>query len=241
MISIFAAEVLKLRRSLVLLVGATPPVMVFALAVMVRVTGNAPEEWSLQIAAGAAVWAYFLLPMTAIGVTALLAQLEHTPGTWSHTLALPVAKWKIFLAKAVTAQILMLIISVLVALASIGGGLAGGWISPDHAAQGDIDLLLSGRLYGLMFLASFLVTAIQWTLAMRFASFAVPVSLGIAGTFVAVAATSARSGLYFPWLMPVNVLASDAERAALAITLGTTGGLILYAAAIIWLSRRDWL
>lgn len=236
-----AAELLKLRRSLVLLVAATPPLMVLALGIMMRVTGNAPDDWFIQISSSAAIWGFFLLPMTAIGVTALLAQLEHGPGTWSHTLALPVPKWQVFLAKAVLAQILMLVIGALVALAGLASGVVGSLLAPEHAISGDLDWVLVLRLYGLMFLASGLVTAIQWTLAMRFRSFTVPVSIGIGGTFVAVAATSARSGLYFPWLMPVNVLASDPERAAIAVTLGTVGGLVLYASAIVWLSRRDWL
>jgi lantibiotic transport system permease protein len=67
-----------------------------------------------------------------------------------------------------------------------------------------------------------------------------PVSVGIGGTFVAVAATSSQWGLVFPWLMPVNVLASEPDRALLAIAIGGIGGLVALTAMIIWLSRRDW-
>ena len=240
MISVFVAEALKLRRSLVLLVAATGPVMVFALGVMMQVTGNGPEDWTMHTMSSAAIWAFFLLPMTAVGATALLAQLEHAPGTWSHSLALPIPKWQVFFAKAVLALLLMAVISALVALAALAAGFVGSALAPDHAIAGSYDAALAFRLYGLMYLAGFLVTAIQWTLAMRFSAFAVPVSIGIGGTFVAVAATSAKSGIYFPWLMPLNVLAQDPARIQIAVGLGLAGGLAIFAGAIFWLARRDW-
>ena len=89
-------------------------------------------------------------------------------------------------------------------------------------------------------IAALCVTALQWLIATRFRSFAVAVSVGIGGTFVAVAATSSKWGLYFPWLMPVNILASEPERADLAMAYGLTGGILIYGLGILWLARRDW-
>lgn len=240
MIRVLMAETLKLRRSLVLLVAATPPVMVLALGILIVMSGEGPGEWQMHTMAGAAIWAFFLLPMSAIGLTALLAQLEHGPGTWAHTLGLPVPRWQIFAAKAGVALGLMAIVSLLVATASWAAAEIGQRLSPDTEIAGVFDPAFAAGLYGRMFLAGLLVMAIQWTLSMRFRSFAVPVSAGIGGTFVAVAATSADKGIYFPWLMPVNVLASDPERANFVIAVGAVGGLIVFAAAIAWLSRKDW-
>ena len=240
MIHVLIAEATKLRRSLVLLVAATPPVMVFALGVLVVASGNAPEDWMIHTMAGSAIWAYFLLPMSVIGLTALIAQLEHGPNTWSHTLALPVPRWQVFLAKALVSVGLMAVVSAAVALAGWTSALVGLQLGDEVGMTGRYDPMLALRLYGSMFVAGLLVMAIQWTLAMRFRSFAAPVSVGIGGTFVAVAATSAEKGLYFPWLMPVNVLASESSRGDLAIAMGGVGGVIVFAVAIVWLSRRDW-
>ncbi|WP_291845308.1 ABC transporter permease [Maricaulis sp.] len=240
MINVLIAEATKLRRSLVLLVAATPPVMVFALGALVVASGNAPEDWRVHTVAGAAIWAFFLLPMSVIGLTALIAQLEHGPNTWSHTLALPVPRWQVFLAKALVSLGLMAVVSAAVALASWTSALVGLQLGSEVEMAGQYDAMLALRLYGWMFVAGLLVMAIQWTLAMRFRSFAAPVSVGIGGTFVAVAATSAEKGLYFPWLMPVNVLASEGSRGDLAIAMGGIGGVIVFALAILWLSRRDW-
>lgn len=239
MIAVLHAELIKLRRSLVLLVALTPPLMVFLLAVLTVSTGRA-STWPLYVAGSMAIWAFFLFPMSVIGITALMAHIEYQPGTWSHTLALPVPRWQIFATKAGIALGLCLMVSLLVGISAVVGGSLGGLISPKDALTGEIPWLILFRNYGLMFLAGGLLMAIQWTAAMQFSSFAAPVSLGIGGTFVAVSATSTKYGIFFPWLMPVNVMASDPARAQFAITLGATSGIIVFLIAIYWLSRRDW-
>jgi ABC-2 type transport system permease protein len=62
---------------------------------------------------------------------------------------------------------------------------------------------------------------------------------GIAGTFVALVAVGARQGLYFPWLMAVNVMASDPARHAMALVLGGGGGLAMLTVMCVVLARRD--
>lgn len=240
MIGVLVADLIKLRGSLVLLVMAVPPVMMTVLGVLVIISGNSAGDWPRTALSGTAIWAYFLLPMTATGLTALLAQLEHSTGVWSHILATGTPRWQIFLSKGLIAFALMGATSLLVGLAIFTSGHVGGLVLPAEALEG---IPPYGQIVSIlmkMWVASLLVTAFQLAIALRFSSFALPVSVGIGGTFVAVAATSSQWGLVFPWLMPVNVLASEPDRAALAIAIGGIGGLAALAAMIIWLSRRDW-
>ncbi|WP_420431855.1 ABC transporter permease [Hyphobacterium sp.] len=240
MIGVLRSDFLKLRRSLVLLIVAVSPVMIFLLGVLVMISGNASGEWTTTALSGMAVWAYFLLPMTATGLTALIAQLEHGTNTWSHILTTGVPRWQVFASKALLTIALMAFVSALVWAAIFAAGHLGGALAPANALAGAPPYFAGARLLALMWLASFLVTAIQLAIALRFASFALPVSVGIGGTFVAVAATASRWGLVFPWLLPVNVLATDAARSELAIAIGAIGGLTAFAAMILWLSRKDW-
>jgi ABC-2 type transport system permease protein len=90
-----------------------------------------------------------------------------------------------------------------------------------------------------MFMGSILLIAIQLWAALRFRSFVPPLVLGISGTFVAVAATSAKEGPYFPWLIPTNALASDPARANLAIQIGLYGGLVLLGLMVVRMSRVE--
>ena len=234
------AEWLKLRRSLIWLLILSVPLMVFLLGVAVIATGNSTDQWDMLAMSGAAIWSFFLLPMTATALTALIAQLEHGSRGWSFMLALPHRKMAIFTAKALIVLAVMALISALVAVANIASGIVAGWIAPDQAMQGELPLALLAGIMSKMWLTGLLVVAVQFAVAMRYASFAVPVVVGIAGTFVAVVATSARQGLYFPWLMATNILNTDPARADQALLMGSLGGLIIFATAIIWLSRRDW-
>ncbi|EHN71793.1 hypothetical protein SMCF_8818 [Streptomyces coelicoflavus ZG0656] len=77
-----------------------------------------------------------------------------------------------------------------------------------------------------------------WT-AIRFASFVPGLALGIGGTFFAVVATSARQGVFMPWQMPVNILATEAWRVQTALTLGGGLGPVVLAAAVLHLARRE--
>ena len=229
MIRTIGCEILKLRRSLVLLVAATPAVMVYLLGVLAMTSGQGAGEWTVLVMAGSAIWAYFLLPMTTIGLAALMAQTEHGPGTWSWSLALPVPRWQIFTAKILVLLGMMAIVSWTALL-----------IDPELVIAGAPDWALAFRLHGQMWIAGICVAAVQWGIAHRFRSFAAPVAIGIGGTFVAVAATSSEYGIFFPWLMPVNMLATDPERAQIALALGGGGGTLLFVLLVIWLSRRDW-
>jgi len=240
MINVMRAEALKLRRSLVVFVLAVPPVMIFALGVLVQISGNGPGEWPIQAIATSAIWSYFLLPMTATGMTALLAQLEHSTGMWSHILALPKAKWQIIAGKCLMAIFLMAVASFLVWGAVFAAGFTANLINPEHVLAGQPPYWDLAKVMGKMFIASLLLIAVQLGVALRYASFALPVSVGVGGTFVAVAATSSEYGIYFPWLLPVNMLASEGARADLALTIGGVGGVALMIALTLWLAKRDW-
>lgn len=239
-VRLLQAEWLKLRRSLIWLLILAVPLMVFLLGVAIIATGNSTDQWNMLAMSGAAIWSFFLLPMTATALTALIAQLEHGSRGWSFMLALPHRKVSVFTAKALIVMAVMALISAFVAFANIASGMVAGWIAPDQALQGPLPIMLLAELMSKMWLSGLLVVAIQFAVAMRYRSFAVPVVVGIAGTFVAVVATSAQQGLYFPWLMATNILNSDAGKADQALMIGSVGGLLLFALSILWLSRRDW-
>lgn len=240
MIGVMRAEALKLRRSLAIIVMGVAPVMTFILTVLIQLSGESPGLWEFQAMATAGIWAYFLLPMTATGMTALLAQMEHGPGTWAQILATPVPKWQVFTGKVVMALALMAVVTAFIYVSIFASGFTAGAINPAEALEGTPPWWESAKLLGKMYLASCLLIAVQLGVALRFNSFALPVSVGIGGTFVAVAATSSKYGIYFPWLLPVNMLASEPERAEFALMLGGAGGAVLFAAVVIYLSRRDW-
>lgn len=239
-IRMLRAEIDKLKGSLVLLLAAAPPLMMAVMGVAILASGNGPESWVQAGMGGAAVWAYFLMPLTITALTALVAGLEHQSGGWTWTLAQPVPKWLVFAAKGLVCVALTALITVGVAAGIIAGGLVGGAVAPDRALAGQIPIGLLADLLARMLGAGLFMLAIQFTVAHAFRTFAIPIIVGIGGTFVAVVATSSRAGLYFPWLLPVNMLASDQSNAAQALLTGIVGGAIVFTAASLWLAGRDW-
>ncbi|WP_440959553.1 ABC transporter permease [Oceanicaulis sp. LC35] len=234
------AEGMKLNRSLVLLLAAAPPLMLGLMVVAVVLSRDITENWDQLAMSGAAIWAYLLMPLTITALTALMAGIEHGCAGWTWSLAQPVPKVVVFSAKAIVTLSVTALISTGVALGVLGGGHLVQMIDPDLVMEGRPPYALMASLLLKMWFASLLMTAIQFTIAHAASNFATPVIVGIGGVFVSVVATSSRYGIFFPWLLPVNMLASEAGRADQALLTGAAGGAIVFVIACIWLARRDW-
>ena len=61
---------------------------------------------------------------------------------------------------------------------------------------------------------------------------------GVAGTFFALFAASAKAAKFYPWLLPVNVVASP-DRVPVALGLGIGGGLLLAILGGMDFTRRE--
>lgn len=240
MIRVLVAEAAKLRRSLVLLLCAAAPTMVALLcALMFHQKGGSDQPWSSYLLSAAAIWSFFMLPMTVTALTVLVAQLEHGPKFWNHLLALPVPRASFFAAKIVVVLLLVAAMSALLFVLTPALGWIGDAAALGRSLTGDPDLAGFASTLAKMFAGALLLIVLQLWTALRFRSFVPPLVLGIGGTFVAVVATGSDYGPYFPWLIATNALASDPARAQLALGVGSIGGLIAVAAMLVDLSRRE--
>jgi hypothetical protein len=234
-----AVEVCKLRRSLALLLAVVAPLLiaVFVFFNLLRMEKALP--WAMTLQTSAAIWAFFMLPMSVTALTALVAHTEHGPRAWDHLRALPLPRWHLYAAKAVCVLGVVAAMSLLLALFTSLAVETAGWLKPVVAATDTSDLGAYLGLLGRIFLAAWLLVAVQLWIALRYASFVPALAVGIGGTFFAVVATSAKVGAFLPWQIPVNQLASDPARAQLALALGCIGGCIAFVAMLWRLSRRD--
>lgn len=230
-------ELFKLRRSLALLLCVAAPSAVTLLAFLIALDGKKALLWAMYVPGVAAMWAYFMLPMTVTALTLLMAQMEHAPKAWNHLFALPIARWRLFLAKLLTVCGLVTAMSLALLPLLVASGSGARWLRPATGLAGLPDLSEALVLLARIAAGALLMIVIHLWAALRFASFVPPLVLGIGGTFVAVAATTARQGIYFPWLLPVNALSSD-DRAAFALELGIAGGVIACGAMLLDLGRR---
>jgi ABC-2 type transport system permease protein len=237
--TVLGAEARKLHRSLALLLAVAAPLMVGLFTFFSILRRTQPQPWDIWLSQSSAIWAFFMLPMSVTALTALVAHMEHSARAWDHLRALPRARWNIYAAKALCVLVLVAAMSFLSLIISYGAAAAASAIRPGLAPEGDPALATHASTMARIWLASLLLTAIQFWTAIRFQSFVPALSLGIGGTFFSVVATSAKEGIYFPWQMPVNMLATDPERAGTALALGCGLGSLILILAVIHLSARE--
>ena len=234
-----AVEAHKLRRSLALLLAAVAPLLIAFFLFFNLLRMKHPMPWDMALQTSAAIWAFFMLPMSVTALTALVAHTEHGPRAWDHLRALPLPRWHLYAAKALCVLGVVAAMSVLLALLSLLAARLAGWWSPAVAASGAPDLAGFALVLARVFVAAWLLVAVQLWIALRFASFVPALATGIGGTFFAVVATSAKAGMFMPWQLPVNQLAADPSRADITLLLGGLGGAVAFGLMRWRLGRRE--
>ena len=208
MLAVLSVEARKLNRSLAALLAVAAPSLIAVFMFFNMLRGARAQPWAMWLQASTGVWAFFMLPMSVTALTALVAHMEHGPRAWDHLRALPVARWKIYAAKALCVLAVIAAMSVLNLLLTLGAITAAVSVKPALAPTDTLDL-------------------------------AAALALGIGGTFFSVVATSAKQGVFFPWQMPVNMLAQEAWRVNVALSLGAGLGAVVLALAVLHLARRE--
>ena len=239
MLAVLFVEVRKLNRSLALMLALAAPTLIAIFVFFNMLRGDEPQPWALYLQSSTAIWAFFMLPMSVTALTALVAQMEHGPRAWDHLRALPIARWQIYAAKAICVLALVAAMSLLNLGLTWGAVTLASTIKPVLAPTGLFELGAQTALLGKVLLSATLMIAIQFWIALRFASFVPALAVGIGGTFFSVVATSAKQGVFFPWQMPINILAVEAWRANTALALGGGLGLVVLLLAVAHLSRRE--
>ncbi|MGV3577993.1 ABC transporter permease [Brevundimonas sp.] len=239
MIAVLSIELRKLNRSLAAVLAVAAPSLIAIFGFFMVLRGTRAQPWEMWMVSATGIWAYFMLPMSVTALTALVAHMEHGPKSWDHLRSLPLPRWRLYAAKAVMILGVVAVMSVLTLVMVWGAVTLAVAIKPELAPTGPFDLARYATTMGKVFLSAILMISIQLWIALRFASFVPALVVGIGGTFFSVVATSAKQGVFFPWQMPVNMLATEAWRVNTALGLGCGLGLIVLALATARLSRRE--
>ncbi|WP_426041211.1 ABC transporter permease [Brevundimonas sp. TWP2-3-4b1] len=239
MLAVLSVEIRKLNRSLAAVLAVAAPSLIAVFGFFMLLRGKAAQPWEMWMLSSIGIWSYFMLPMSVTALTALVAHMEHGPKSWDHLRSLPLPRWRLYAAKAVMVLAVVAIMSVLTLILTWGAVMLAATIKPDLTPTGPFELGRYAATMGKVFLAAILMVAIQLWTALRFASFVPALVVGIGGTCFSVVATSAKQGVFFPWQMPVNMLATESWRVNTALALGCGLGLVVLALAVAHLSRRE--
>ena len=239
MFPVLRTELTKLHRSLALLLIVAAPGLVAVFMLLNGLRDGMQQPWAYWPQGASAIWAFFMLPMSVTALTALVAHMEHGPKSWDHLRALPVARWKLYAAKAICVVAVVGLMSMASPALTWLAVQAAVAIKPQIEPTGVFELGRYAATLGQMFVAGLLLVAVQLWTALRYASFVPGLVLGIGGTFFSVVATASKQGAFLPWQMPVNVLMGEGWRLQAALGLGGGLGLVALALMVAHLSRRE--
>lgn len=239
MLAVLSVELRKLNRSLAAVLAVAAPSLIAIFGFFMVLRGRGGQPWEMWMVSAIGIWAYFMLPMSVTALTALVAHMEHGPKSWDHLRSLPMPRRRLYAAKAVMVLGVVAVMSLLTLALVWGAVTLAVTIKPELTPTGPFEPARYATTMGQVFLAAILMIAIQLWIALRFTSFVPALVVGIGGTFFSVVATSAKQGVFFPWQMPVNMLATETWRVSTALGLGCGLGLVVLALATAHLSRRE--
>lgn len=244
---VLRAEAVKMRGTLALRLCFIAPVLVVALVVLQLLFSRGGEPMATPLLAwqrfaqGVLVlWAFLMLPLYITLQSALLAGLEHGERQWKHLLALPLPRRAHYLGKGVMLLAMVLLATCVLALAIP----IGGWIlmqanNPLGMSGMPPWMFLLSRSAAILAASSFIISLHLW-IAIRWSSFTVAVATGMTATVAGFLITqSARFGPWYPWSMPMQVLAGQGEKMAFVVTAGLTGGAVCLLLGLLDFGRRE--
>jgi hypothetical protein len=226
-------ELLKLRRSLPLLLMLACPFLVVLLGtgVLLKSGGAAfarPGFWTGFWQSNLALWGYFMLPLYIALNTALLNGNEHRNGAWRMLLTLPVTPRQLFLTKAALAWGCVLGANVALGLLATGAAFLIAALRPTPPGMFAFPMALALAKVALSCLP---VVLIQHAISWRYANFVLPLAVGIGATMGIVQLGSSEYWIWFPWsysLMAANGGAPEARQLALLLAAGLSLALLAW-------------
>lgn len=242
LLKLLALELLKVRRSLALLMMFAIALMVVALNILMLVKQHqlaaiGPAHWLRLWQNSIGLWCYFMMPLYIALITGLLNGQEHRNHTWRLMLTLPVTQLQLFTVKAVLAWLFVcgatLILGAGTALSMLvvgaaGASMEGAFAFPVLAALAKITL---GCLP---------VLVIQHAVSWRFQNIVAPLAVGVVATMGITQVGSSSYWVWYPWTYAtMAVMGSEAARQQQAMALAAAVAAMLFVLSAAWLARRE--
>ncbi len=242
LIKLFRIELLKIKRSLALLMALACPLMVAVLILGVTLKQSAPvnfdeKDWFAFWQSSTAIWCYFMLPLYIALITGLLNGNEHKNQTWRLMLALPISLRQLYFVKALLAWSFVIGANFLLIIYLALTALLLGFLGYPLEAAFNFPVLPSILSLSL---ACFPILIIQHAISWRYSNIVFPLATGVIATMGIIQVGSSSYWVYYPWsyiLMAVNGSTPELQQQALWLSAGI--GLLLFALSSYWLGRRE--
>lgn len=252
LIRALSAEMLKLKRTIALKMVVLAPLTVILLTLFMAsqapfstLRGSAAtDHWGALARVNLQFWGLLMLPLYLTLETALTAGLDHTDNQWKALFARPMPRWATYVAKLVVVQTMAAASGALLVLGVVLEGIFLQTLHPElrFVAQAPLGLLLRqvAEMTGLAFLS---LALMHWV-SLRWRSFSVAVGFGIVAivTSFAMLLAAGQYGAwpqYFPWSLPVLVVARQSQDMGRVLWISGLVGLLAVVAGCMEFSRRE--
>jgi hypothetical protein len=229
-------ELLKVRRSLALLMMLLCPLMVVVLTTLILLKSKRAMSWEMHWFNNTAIWSYFMFPLYISLVTGLLNGNEHKNGTWRMMLTLPISARQLYVAKLSLAGIFIMgaNIALLFFIASS--------IFICFTLGRPIDLAFHFdmvRSFWVLSLCSLPILVIQHWVSWRLQNIVAPLAIGVVATMGITQIGQSKDWVYYPWSYTMMAMqGADAGVRSQAIVLALVAGLILFGISTFWVGRK---
>ena len=207
------AEVLKLKRSNILLLTFVTPLSIVGLifsGIVIKVNSNSSNAWLGFQGLIFSLWSLLMLPLFISLEMALLGQLESSDKLWKHLFVLPIPRRSIYETKLIIGTCLVLISSFILGSSTILAGFCISLIKPNIGFKAGIPWVSIFQFVILSFFASLFIVAVQTWLSLRWQSFTFTIGLGMIETVIGqIITNSSDYSVYYPWSFPPLVLSGD--------------------------------
>ncbi len=246
------SEVLKMKRTIALKMVVLCPAVVVLLILFAA--SQAPfstlnrsgvgNKWMVLAGLTLRVWAVLMMPLFITLETALVAGLDHSDNQWKSLLARPVPRWTLYMAKLIVVMAMTAISTLVLLCGILMDGAILARVQPEVVFAFPVPWVAifrdGARVMGLAFLA----LTIQHWVSLRWRSFPVAIGTGIvamvAGLFAsAMAQQTGGWPEYFPWALPVLVLARQPHNIEAALLISGASGVAVAAAGCLDFCRHE--
>jgi hypothetical protein len=242
-----------MKRTLALKIVVLAPVGVVLLTLFMasqapystlRVGNRAIDAWRALSRLNFQFWGLLMLPMYITLQTALMAGLDHADNQWKALFARPVPRWNTYVAKLLVVMTMTAISAAILVAAVFGEGKLLHWFDDKLGFGAPAPLSLISRQAAQMTALAFLYLTIQHWVSLRWRSFSVAIGFGVVAmvTSFAMLLSAPQDGTwpqYFPWALPMLVIARHPQNVTGALWICGIGGALTGAAGCLDFCRRE--
>ena len=241
-ITLINIELLKLKRSQVMLMTILCPLSVVALQFLVAFENNgkaiADKGWAMYWTGTISLWYMLMLPLYIALITLLMNAIEHKNSTWRFMASMPIQQWKLYLCKGFISWVFVLIASLtMYGFTSLSIGIM---MLLGYESQGAFVSPFLTHLSKVMITALPIVVfghIISW----RWKSVIAPLAIGIVMTITAMTmVNSTEYWMYNPWTFHMTAtLVNNKAVVSGALFYAITLSLFTIIFSTFWLGRKE--